>query len=109
MYIYIFQVYIFNFIEKIAPDNVHHNAQKSSVVLTMAKDQSQVMLKKQQQEPFENGDMSSAKNSREDNGVEQNTAITTPEISMAENIDVDDVMNVCKVIMRNFIFVLIFE
>jgi hypothetical protein len=113
-------MYIFNFIEKIAPDDIHHNVQKGSVILTMAKDdQSQVMLKKQQhqqqQEPFENGHMSSAKISREDNGVEQNTAITTHEISTAEKIDideqssfVDDVMNICKVIMRNFIFVLKF-
>jgi len=67
-----------------------------------------VMLKEQQQEPFENGQMSSAENSREDNGVEQNTAMTTHEISTAEIIDhneqssiVDDI--VCKVIMRNFI------
>ncbi len=102
-------MYIFNFIEKIAPDNMHINALKSSVVLTTAKDQPQFMLQKQQQEPFENGDMSSAKNSREDNCVEQNTAITTPEASTAEKIDVDDVINVCKVIIRNFIFVLVFD
>ncbi len=105
---YIFRVYIFNFIEKIAPEDIHRNAQKGSDIITTIKDQSQVMLKEQQQEPFENGQMSSAENSREDNGVEQNTAMTTHEISTAEIIDhneqssiVDDI--VCKVIMRNFI------
>lgn len=105
-------MYVFDFIEKIAPDNIHHNAQKSSVIFTMAKDQSQVLLKKQQQqEPFENGDMSSANNSSKDNGVEQNSIMTTHEISNTEKIDideppsfVDDVINNCKVIMRNFIF-----
>ncbi|CAF3359818.1 unnamed protein product [Rotaria sp. Silwood1] len=30
--------------KKIAPDNIHHNAQKSSVIFTMAKDQSQDVL-----------------------------------------------------------------
>lgn len=106
-------MYIFNFIEKIAPDDIHHNAQKGSITLTMVKDQLQDMLKKQHhQEPFENGHISSAEISRENNGVEQNNAITTHEISTAEKLDVDeqssfvdDVMNVCKVIMRNFIFV----
>ncbi len=99
-------MYIFNFIEKFAPDDIHHNAQKASVILTMAKDQPQVMLK-QQQEPFKNGPMSSAENSRKDNGVEQNTAMTTHEISTTEIIDVneqsslaDDV--VCKVISFSF-------
>jgi hypothetical protein len=110
----IFRVYIFNFIEKIAPEDIHYNIQKGAVILTMAKEQSQVMLKKQhqqQQEPFENGHKSSVENNREDNGVEKNTDITTHEISTPEKLDVDeqssvvdDVMNVCKVIMRNFIF-----
>ncbi len=105
---YIFRVYIFNFIEKITPEDIHRNAQKGTDIITTIKDQSQVMLKEQQQEPFENGQMSSAENSREDNGVEQNTAMTTHEISTAEIIDhneqssiVDDI--VFKVIMRNFI------
>jgi hypothetical protein len=101
-------VYIFNFIEKIAPDDIHYNAQKSSVILTMVKDQSQIMLKNQQpQEPFNNG-MSPAKTSSEDNGVEQTTAMTTHEISTADDTEqpsfVDDVMHVCKVIMRNKFF-----
>lgn len=108
-------IYIFNFIEKIAPDNIHHNNQKSSIIFTMAKDQSQVMIKKQQQdqEPFDNGHMSSAKTSSEDTCVEQTTAIVTHELLKTEKIDVDeppslvdDVINVCKVIIRNFIFVL---
>ncbi|CAF1539825.1 unnamed protein product [Rotaria magnacalcarata] len=95
--------------KKIAPDNIHHNAQKSSVIFTMVKDQSQVLLKKQQQqqEPFENGDMSSANNSIEDNDVEQNTAMTTHEISNTEKIDideppslVDDIINVCKDVLN---------
>jgi hypothetical protein len=110
-------VYIFNFIENLAPDDAYYNIPNSSVKLTMAEEQSQVMFKEQQQqqEPFINGKMSPAKNSRKDIGVEQNTAMTTHEISTAEKIDideqssfVDDVMNICKVIMRNFIFVLKF-
>jgi hypothetical protein len=90
---------------------MHHNAHKSFVISSLAKEQSQVMLKKQQSqwhEPFENG-MSSAQICIEDNGVEQNpTPINTQEISTAKSIDdneqpsiADDVMNVCKVIMRN--------
>ncbi len=103
-------MYIFNFIENLAPDDAYYNIPNSSVKLTMAEEQSQVMFKEQQQqqEPFINGKMSPAKNSRKDNGVEQNTAMTTHEISTAEIIDhneqssiVDDI--VCKVIMRNFI------
>ena len=106
--------YLFNFIEKIASEDIHHNAQQGSVVITTIKDQSHVMLKEQQQEPFENGQMSSAENSREDNGVEHTTAMTTQEISTAEKFDQneqssfvhDDV--VCKVIIRNFHFVICF-
>lgn len=105
-------IYIFNFIEKIAPDDIHQNGQKGSMILIMAKDQSQDMLKKQHhQEPFENGHINSAEISRDNNGVEQNNIITTHEISTTEKLDidvqssvVDDVMNICKVIMRNFIF-----
>ena len=115
--IYVPCVYVFNFIEKIVPDNIHHNAQKSSVILTMVKDQSQIMLKKQQQqqEPFDDGSTSSAKNSNEDNSVEQNITMTTHEISKTEKIDideqpsfVDDIINICKVIMQNFLFRFIF-
>jgi hypothetical protein len=88
-----------HFIEKTASDANHPNAQTSSVIASMAKEQSQAMLKKQQpesQEPFTNG-MSSVRTSREDNGVEQNsTAMITDEISSFT----DDVTNVCKVIMR---------
>ena len=66
------------------------------------------MLKEQQQEPFDNGQMSSsAENSSEDNGVEQSTAMTTHEISSDEILDrnerssnVDDI--VCKVIIIIF-------
>ncbi len=84
------------------PDDIHHNAQKGSVIkITTIKDQTQAMLKEQQQEPFENGQISSTEYSREDNGVEQNTAMTTHEISTKENIDFNDDI-VCKVIM--FIF-----
>ncbi len=106
-------MYIFNFIEKRTPHDIHHNAQKGAVViLPTAEDQSQVLLKKeqQQQEPFENGRMSSSENSREDNSVvKQKSAITTHEISATEKFDVneqssfvDDVMNVCKVISFSF-------
>lgn len=67
------------------------------------------MLKEQQQEPFDNGQMSSssAENNSEDNGVEQSTAMTTHEISSEDILDrneqssnVDDI--VCKVIIIIF-------
>ncbi|CAF0995468.1 unnamed protein product [Adineta steineri] len=93
--------------KNLAPDDAYYNIQNSSVKLNMAEEQSQVMLKKQQhqqQEPLINGKLSSAEISREDNGVEQVTAITTHEISTAENIDIDDdVMNVCKDVLNHVI------
>ena len=93
------RIYVLHFIEKSASDANHPNAQKSSVIASVANEQSQAMLKKQQpesQEPFTNG-KSPARTSREDNGVEQNpTAMITDELSSVT----DDVTNVCKVIMR---------
>lgn len=101
----IFRVYIFNFIEKFASEDIHHNVHKGSVVTPSNKDQLQMMLKEQQQEPFDNGQMSSAENISEDNGVEQSTSMTvTHEISSADILDhnqqssiVDDID--CKVII----------
>lgn len=100
------------FIEKFASEDIHHNAQKGSVVIPTNEDQLQMtmMLKEQQQEPFDNGQMSSAVNNSEENGVEQSSTpmTTTQEISSADILDrneqssvVDDIA--CKVII-NIIF-----
>ena len=97
------------FIERILPDDKHPQAQASSAISYLVKEQSQVMLKNQQsqwQESFENCS-SSAQMSNEETGVEQNpTAMTTDEIMTAKSLDdieqpldADDAMNICKVII----------
>ena len=74
----------FDFIEKMTFAHMHQNALKSSIILTMGKEQPQDLLKKQhEEEPLKNG-------------VEQHPpAMTTQETSTAEPID--DVLNDCQV------------
>ena len=98
------------FVEKSTSDYIYDNIPNSSVTSPPAEEQSQV-IRQQQQEPLSDDQMSSAECSRKDNGVTPTIAMTTHEISTAEKTHPneqpscdDDVMNICKVIIRKFHF-----
>ncbi|UJR36526.1 hypothetical protein I4U23_029247 [Adineta vaga] len=90
-------------------DHIYDNNPNSSVNLTTAEEQSQVM-RQQQQEPLKNGQKSSAECSGKDDDVTQTTVMTTHEISTAKIDDLndqpscdDDVMNVCKDVLNKIL------